>query len=334
MDLNEISSMSTRGIEPDSSYGLVVGTLMVVGRVIFYNDNGNRCDMCVVRCSVCAGDYELHRGGYYTIDKNHLKNGVKPCGCAKLPRWKEWQYEVLAQRASEKVALKFIGWSEPYKKAYTRCILDCPVHGQYSITTLNSLINNTRGCPRCWYDNAPLLQPKPDKTMIESFLASGSFSPETIFYRSERKTNKGKRTYWFVECPDCNSLGESASSDLQAGKRPCTCSIKSPKYSYLLLLSDEGVDLALKLGVTSNYKRRFKDLYNHSKYSVDVVGVWEYITPSECRKAELDCLRTLDCGILTKEVLTNGYTETTSINNLEQIVKIFEENGGIRLTIH
>lgn len=333
MDLDEIRDMGLKGLESDNTQGSVIGSLTVTGRIVFYNNSSKRCEMMVVHCSECALDPQLHRQGYYIIDKNHLKNGVKPCGCAKLPRWKEWQYEVLAQRAAEKVKLWFVGWAEPYKKAYTRCLLECPIHGQYSTASLNGLINNKRGCPRCWYDNAPLLQPKPDETMIESFLASGSFSSETIFYRSERKTSKGKRIYWFVECPDCGSLGESLSSDLQAGKRPCTCSIKSPKYSYLLLLSDGDVKLALKLGITSNYTRRLKDLSNRSKYSVYIIGIWEYITPSECRKAELECLRNLDCGILTKEVLSNGYTETTSINNLDEIVRIYEENGGIRLTV-
>lgn len=326
--------MSIDGVHPHSLDGVEFGSLIVNGKIDLYSATGKKREMLIVKCNVCEQDPELHKEGYYIIDRSHLvSRGVKPCGCADLPRWKEWQYIVLATRAANNLGQKFIGWAEPFKKSYTRCLLECPVHGRHEKVRLNGLINSEKGCARCWYENAPLLQPKPDNVMIESFLSSGNFPQETVFYRSDRKSNKGKKIYWFVECQDCGTVGESTSSDLQAGKRPCYCSIKLPKYSYLLLLTDNGADVCLKLGVSSNFTKRLKDLVKASKFKIEVIGVWEYLTPLECRKAELECLRQLPCGVIPKELITTGYTETTSIEHLETIIKIFEENGGIRLTI-
>lgn len=334
MDLEELLVGSESGLIPDSLQGTVLDTLTVIGRICRRRESGRSVSMTVVECAICKEDPELFGEGLFKIHRGHLLAGIKPCGCGTRTRWSEDQYKLLCERAATASNLEFLGWASEYNKNYTRVRLVCPIHGELRDKSVSHLINLRGSCQKCWYDIAPLLKPKPDAEMIEGFFASESFPEDTIFYRSDRKSSKGKKVYWYVECPDCGKLGESVSSDLKAGKRPCHCSIRMPKYSYLLLLTEAGVPVCLKLGVTSNFKRRFKDLSNHSKYDVELIGLWEYLTPAECRKAELECLRNIECGVLTKEVLSNGYTETTALHNLDGIIKIFEENGGIRLTVH
>lgn len=334
MDLEELLVESEGGMIQDSMQGTTLGTLTVLGRICKRRESGRSVSMTVVECSVCKEDYELFGQGVFKIHRGHLMAGIKPCGCGIRTRWTEDQYKILCERAASQVGLEFNGWIGDYNKNTTRVALSCPVHGEIDSKSVYHFIAAKSGCKECWYEVAPLLQPKPDAEMIEGFFASESFPQNTVFYRSERKSSTGKKVYWYVECPDCGVIGESVSSDLKAGKRPCHCSARMPKYSYLLLLLESGTPVCLKLGVTSNFKRRFKDLSNHSKYDVELVGLWEYMTPAECRRAELECLRNIECGVLTKEVLTNGYTETTALQNLEEIIEIFEENGGIRLTIH
>lgn len=334
MDLEELLIGREKGLMVDPHEGEVFGTLTIVGRVTYRADSGKSINECVVHCSVCCKDPELYGEGYFDELYYRLKQGIKPCGCGIRTRPTEAQYKILVQRHATKNGLVFIGWEGEYNNNYTKCRITCPIHGELSPKRVNQFINAEVKCRRCMAARLEICKPKPDAEMIAMFFESGSFSEETVFYRSDRKCGRGKKIYWFVECSDCGCVGESTSQDLKAGKRPCNCSIRMPKYSYLVLLKEYDVDIALKLGITSNYKRRLKDLDNSSKYPIETLGLWEYQSSVECRAAELECLRALDCGVIDRELFPNGYTETTSINNLEFIVNTYEQYGGIRLTVH
>lgn len=45
-------------------------------------------------------------------------------------------------------------------------------------------------------------------------------------------------------------------------------------------------------------------------------------------KAERECLQELECGVVLKRDMPDGYTETTWYYNLEKIIQIYERNGG------
>lgn len=42
------------------------------------------------------------------------------------------------------------------------------------------------------------------------------------------------------------------------------------------------------------------------------------------------CKDMLKCKLFSKSEVSDGYTETTSLENIEKIVQIYESNGGIR----
>lgn len=235
---------------------------------------------------------------------------------------------------AEEVGVEFKGWVGDYNKNITRVELSCPVHGDMDSKSVYHFIAAKSGCRECWYEVAPLLQPKPDEEMISSFFDSEAFHPDTIFYRTDRKNSKGKKVYWKMECPDCGGIGESVSSDFQIGKRSCLCSKHVQTQAYLCLVKDGETPLALKFGVTRSFINRKRSLDLSSKLKLETVGVWQFNSVAECKAAELICLRTLVCGVMTRADMKNGFSETTSLNNLEEIIEIFEENGGIRLTIH
>ena len=324
--------MSLKGIMLDPNQGDTYGSLTIIGRINYRTESGTSTNKCIVYCDVCSKDSELYGEGYFVEKLYRLKQGIKPCGCGIRKRLTEEQYKIVVRRNAEKNGLVFTGWAGDYNNNYTLCKVACPVHGELKPKRLNQFVNAEVRCRKCVAETLEICKPFPDSVMIEKFLSSGSFPENTEFTRSSRKCKRGKRIYWWVSCPDCGETGEATGQDLKQGKRPCNCSVKMPKISYLLLLKDGGIPVAIKFGITSNFRNRLKSLTRTSFYDIEVVGIWEYLLSSECRAAELHCLRSLPCGLVDSILLPSGHTETTSISNIEFISNAYEEYGGIRLT--
>jgi hypothetical protein len=102
-----------------------------------------------VTCTECSKDKELFPDGYFVSTKGHLKSGRKPCGCAKSPRWEDWQFLILARRAGEKKGFIVHGFSEEFKNSNTKLNLECLNDGYKWVASINSIINKGRGCPKC-----------------------------------------------------------------------------------------------------------------------------------------------------------------------------------------
>lgn len=101
-----------------------------------------------VTCTECSKDKELFPDGYFVCVKSILIKGVKPCGCGKNPRWKGWQYLILACRAAKD---RFIvdGFSEEFNGQHTKLNLECLKDGHKWTASINNVINGETGCPKC-----------------------------------------------------------------------------------------------------------------------------------------------------------------------------------------
>jgi len=79
------------------------GTLTVIG------DNGLKGNdrKYTLECSICSKDEELWPLGSIQTTKRILNKGSVPCGCAKNPKWKEWQNKIRVQRESVKNVVIF-----------------------------------------------------------------------------------------------------------------------------------------------------------------------------------------------------------------------------------
>lgn len=101
-----------------------------------------------VTCTECSKDKELFPAGYFVSTKGHLINGKKPCGCSKIPKWKDWQFLILARRAAKG---RFIvhGFSEGFKNQNTKLNLECLKDGYKWTTSISKIVNKGTGCPKC-----------------------------------------------------------------------------------------------------------------------------------------------------------------------------------------
>lgn len=287
----------------------------------------------ILKCKTCSRDMQLFGEGYFKSLKGNLVNlGQVPCGCAFNPKWSREQYSVICSRKAREFGYTFLGFYGEWKGQKTKVILSCDKHGEWNTGNISNTLHTKHGCPSCGVESNIEASTKPDDIMIESFHKSGSFHPDTKFWRSERKTKQNSPIYWYMYCPECNLIAESLSGNLQKGSRPCACSEMRQQECYvnLLIEQDSGV-VAVKFGVANNSKQRIKQQSSKCVYTIKQHSVYLFPDVYSCKNAERECLQQLECGVVLKRDMPDGYTETTWVYNLDKIIEIYERNGGIKI---
>lgn len=282
----------------------------------------------ILKCDICSLDPELFGEGYFKSTKYNLINRETcPCGCSGSYLWSKEQYFIRCYRKAHKKTYNFLGFVGEWRRAYTKIRMICEKHGKWETGTITGLLNIESGCPACGSE----FNIKSDFEMIQSFFDSGAFPQGTHFWRSERKNRQGNSCYWYVSCPECGGQGESHSGNLQKGRRACSCSQQRQQECYINLIKDGEKVIAIKFGIARNSAIRAVKQNRLSVYEVYQHVRYSFPSIVSCKQAEKECKSELECGILTREEMKDGYTETTWAYNLEKIIEIYEENGGQRL---
>lgn len=288
-----------------------------------------------LKCDTCSKDPEMFKKGYFASSKGHLTRDIIPCGCAEKYKWTEAQYKLRLERAGKEKRFKFIGWKTPYTTANkTICWVQCQKEG-HSISSgvLSWLLRtnqNNYGCPECKSDAVRNAKRKDDSYMIETFMDTGAYHPDTIFTRSPRKDSYGWLKYWYMYCPDCETTGEGHVVGIYQGARSCECSNKRQTQAYINLIKDNDEIIAIKFGIAIYSDHRIKTQQTNCIYDMENYGVWKFQSVIDCKAAERTCSTTIPRGVLTKEEMKDGHTETTYPTNIERIVEIYESYGGVR----
>lgn len=298
----------------------------------FYGRNSTGHKMYIVYCNKCACDPELYRRGYFASTKSGLLSGNIPCGCAKSRQWESWQYKVLLKRKCLDLNFSIISVPSENIGSFSEVTLSCCKHGEFK-TTFHKLFSKGRGCPYCGRDSHIKLTTKSIEYMTEKFMSTGAFSEGTKITRSERKDGLGKKTYFNVYCPDCNENVESSYKSLLDGCRSCACSPYRQKQLYINLILDNSTQLpvAIKFGISSDSERRLTQLNRKSSFEFVPLSVFIFNTVDSCKQAERDIIKEMKCGILSKNDIPSGYTETADVRDLEKIKEICIRRGGLEV---
>lgn len=302
------------------------GQLEVVG----WSGKYQRNKKYIVKCSVCSNDLDLFGEGYFNCTKRDLARGVVPCGCSKLTKWTREQYEVLCKRKSKELHYEFLGFCDNWRGNCTKLLLSCGKHGNWNTGSIATLLKGV-GCPECKNELTGKRRLKSDEEMIKSFLSSGGFYKETKFWRSDRVDTQGNKTYWFMECSVCGCTGEAHSGNLQRGDRVCCCSKHRQKEAYIGLIFDEKFPIGIKFGIANNSMSRVKKQNRSSRFDITIHSIFIFQDRGSCLNAENECKKSLECGVIAKSDMPDGYTETTWVYNLDKVIEIYERNGGIRI---
>lgn len=306
------------------------GQLEVVGWSGRMGNGTNK--IYILRCGKCSQDKELFGGGYFKSPKSSLGRGGVPCGYSRRRNWNKDQYEVLCKRKAGEQGLSFIGFfGEKCLGMATKLKLRCPVHGEWCTTSINGLLTDGDGCNECGRVRSILsARRKPDEQYIASFMASGSFCEGTKFSRSDRVSASGWKVYWKVDCPRCSESGESTGSDLKKGHLPCACTNRQQQ-AYINKVMDGHEAIAVKFGIARDSNVRVKQQNFKSTYRITQHSTYKFPDISSCKQAERECKQELDCGVVLKRDMLDGYTETTWLYNLEKIEEIYKRNGGVQV---
>lgn len=300
------------------------GHLTVIG---WFGERVGTNKKYTVSCSVCSLDSEMYGIGEFLITKSHLLSNKIPCGCSPLYRRNPTQSEILIKRVCGK-DYHFICWAEPYKGKETKMILLNCSYGISSTVTIHNFLSGQR----CRLKSVANMDNKQDyNSAVVDFFESGSFHKETLFTRSERKTKQGYNLYWRVRCGYCEETYESLSSNLKAGCCGCSCSRRRHLYSYIH--SIQGGEF-IKFGISTKRDQTHR-LERQSKKSgkiIESIGSWEFSSVSECRLAEQSCKSVMECCVMTKDEMPDGFTETTYYENIDLIESIYELHGGVRIS--
>lgn len=292
----------------------------------------------IIYCSECAKDTELFAEGFFRTLKGSLLFGRLPCGCAGRVDWTEEQYKVLMTRSLETSSVKLLGWDGEYKRGKTKVLAVCEVHGEFkSGMSIGDYMQ--RGmyagmCKDCGAIKYSQDMSKSDDHFIETFMSIGAYvDGTTITYAGFKQypKNNTKYKHWEVFCPTCNITYTARSSTLQAGCIGCNCARSNQKQAYINKIYDFDGIVCLKLGVSHNSEKRRSQIQLATSYTVVLSDVFAFESAMDCRKAEKICKNSLECAVVSKEEMPDGYSETTSIDNYDEIVKIYQDNGGKRL---
>lgn len=150
---------------------------------------------------------------------------------------------------------------------------------------------------------------------------------EFFGWNSEKFGNSAKFIYL---CPLHGEQSIIPNSFLNGHGCP-QCAGRNQQECYINIVYDQITPIALKFGIANNSEVRLRQQNKKNLFRMKQVQVYHFNSVDKCKASEQACLRELECGILTARELKDGWTETTSIQNLDKIIEIYERFGGVRV---
>ncbi|MED6699421.1 hypothetical protein VWH97_06775 [Escherichia coli O157] len=285
-------------------------------------------------CDVCKQDSSLHGLGIFASVRSNLEKGIVACDCSITSKLTKYQYIAKIYKKCLELGYEFIGFNEDWESTQPKGLihlkLSCNIHGLWNTTTIDNLLFHSKGCKECGRRKISQARTIGDEFHINEFFKTGKFSKGSKFWRSDRLNTYGYKNYWFYECSVCHMVVESQIGNLKDGKVPCLCNGNIQQQCYINLVLDNNIPIALKYGIANNFTTREKSQNKHSIYDIVNSGVWEFETVSLCKSAEAECKRIFS-PVLEAREMKDGYTETTSPLDIDKIIEIYENWGGVRI---
>lgn len=203
-----------------------------------------------------------------------------------------------------------INWS-------TKITAVCSIHGEY-FTTLTSLVSGSR-CRKCGSSRAAKKQRMTVSDRIKVF----NDVHRSMYDYSLVKEIKSNKVKIPIICP-VHGIFHQRVNDHQSGKGCIECSKSNCNIGYLMLIKRGEEPIAIKYGVTKNINTRLKHLNQVNKPRFIMLNTWYFKDAKTCLEAE-NKIKSLTKPVLTREDLKEGFTETTSFDNLDLVYSVYDE---------
>lgn len=275
-----------------------------------------------VVCSVCSNDPELFPDGYFLIRKGCLEAGLIPCGCGKHYKWKEWQYLLKADRAAKVKNFTVNGIVTAFNGVHTKISCKCNIDSHEWTPTLNNIINNKMGCPKCSgslkYTEQEALQKCIDICREMGYIAVGFVDG----YKGVRKTK-----FKYI-CPE-HDLQISTYFDLVTGGSRCPLCAETgynpnKRGSFYIVKWTKDGHSFIKFGITNRkVETRVAQQACRTEYRPVILfkRSWENgETPLKIEKQVKNS--GIRLGVVDKKIFADGFSETTDISCLGELLGI------------
>lgn len=294
------------------------GTLTVMG--MFGKVKG--VNKYYVHCSICNKDEELFPN-HFLSEKGSLLKGCVPCGCSSSPKWSEYQFSVLLTRSCISKNINFNGYVDNiFYGQTTNLNCSCEVCGNnWNTTNVNTMINTTSGCPKC----ALYEKSKSQRNVDAESIAKTSCDEKGykfVGFIDEYKNQKSKLKYL---CPIHGEITTSYISLVNYGYGCYKCrktgySESISGYYYLYLWNNEEYSF-IKHGVTNNITKRISKQSRYTNFKPFKILELRFEDGSIPRIIEKIIQEKYETGVVDRLDFPDGFTETLSIENLNQIIE-------------
>ena len=236
--------------------------------------------------------------------------------------WNEGQQIIRLKRYCIQHGLAFRGFVEDYHGSHTKCLMFCKEHGAWETSTINNIINKGVKCPKCKYQDISTITKeryRSNEALIIKGFKKGAFENDAI-ERSKSTTSQGYYTLWDVTCGTCGDTLTYDPKTINNNIKKCRCiGDASATYAYIAYVLGAQTEVpVIKFGITKNVSSRISQLNTTNKcLSFLKESYYLFENAGKCTRAETECKRRLKCGVVSKEEMPDGYTETTLLENIE-----------------
>ena len=266
--------------------------------------------------------------GEFSITPNNFLGGIgNPVRSGKM----KLTTESFIEKAKEKrTDIDFDYSKVHYLNTKTKVLIIDPVYGEFSVTPSSFLGGSghpARGGSM--------------KLTNESFIEKAKEKRTDIDFDYSKVQYVNNNTKVLIIDPDYGEFSITPNKFLNGQGNPLR-SGKDQKYSYISLVLDNMLPLAVKYGVETIKGIRTNQQNRNSVYDIVRIKTFKFNTSEECKAAELECKKLFQKetrklynrnGLISKQYMKDGWSETTNISNTDMIIEIYKKYNAVEVNI-
>lgn len=265
----------------------------------------------------------LH-GAFKQSVNGHLTGaGCKECAKMSVSQTKTHTQEQFIAKCIKRHGDKYDYSKAEYTGAKEKVLIRCKVHNHNFMQEANSHCSGS-GCPLCQNE----ISGQYHRLLLSDFITRSTEVHEGVYDYSLVTQFKNSHDKVPILCSEHGVFHQSVANHMH-GENGCpSCanytgggySQCSPAYFYINLVGDNA---ALKVGITNFCPvKRSKILNRGSSLPIKNLYYFYHEDGKFIRDLEMIILRKFETGIISKEVMRDGFTETLSVEHLPEIIDI------------
>lgn len=268
--------------------------------------------------------YCTKHGGYFKTTPFNMSRSINGCNIC-IPNKKLTQDELIYRCKSIYPYLDFYKKDingkpiTQYAGSEKPISVWCNRHDGVWNVHCNTLL---RGVAHCGVCHGKYLRSTEEFAELATKVHNGKYDYSLVDY-------KGSKEYVSIKCNECNDIFTQTPRAHMSGRGCAACGKygyqqNKPGYFYIQKLTpnDKNKEVVYKIGITGDLIRRIYEQSRHSEYEHEFIRT-EYFEDGH-KPLELETMvkRSIKCGMVTEDELSDGFSETISSDDVYDVHKI------------